>query len=433
MPPKRSLPRRSRSPSPAKSLRSDPPLSPIEEFPSLPTLSVDPVLEAEKAMAEGFEEDAIEEHKWSSKDDVVVPYAPQDMGLQPLNGSDDLSYQLAKKFGCSKLYWRDVPLDGHRMEAVLSAKMYLDNQFASIKLIPFVQQRFNQQQLKGLHVLLPIMPVSKCYMQPYGTIDGDPNGKYALGKNGADDKDKAKLQVSVRPSAYNNFTTTDDGEKDLVALHSFMWLQMALDPLIRGAMAVGANTGNCEWSRIGSAKTDVTSLALHLDANLFRYSGFSEEELAALGKDWKVGYKAYTETLTKLCHRKVVMMNDPLIAYRVTTPEERDTLGLLAKLSWLQQSMLAEGDEIMPLVPLGGLKKGGAAHTTADLGGFIWFGPSTHYAAMKANTVEEKLRLVPPFPIPPTLEQMYQRKEKQVHNLTLQAKLAEIRASRLES
>jgi hypothetical protein len=424
MPSKRSASRDRELPPPAKVVATEPETKeppPIYENDEAKAAAAE---ETVKAAKEAFGVENEEKSTWNSSSAVVrsVPTSTALVKKALEYDPNDISHQLAHLFGSTNIYWKDVATQGRHIEAEHGGT-YLDNHFIRLQMKPFIPQRFNNERLPGLHVLLPICVVSQASLPPYGTIDGDPTSEYAVPSNA---KEKAKIQLSVRPGAYNRFTQSEDGLWDAVALASWAWMYNVLEPMIKQGMDANGETSAQNWSTATAAKADPTSLQIHASKALFR-DPYTPEEYEQLEKKT---YKAYTESLTKLCNAKVVIMNDGIIALRVTTPEERSTLGLLQPLSWREQSMIQVGDEVMPLLKMQGLKKRDTYHPKTDLGGFIWFGPSKHFGGMQANTVEEKLRCIPPFPAPSSAEQMYKRKEKQLETKEFTSKVETLRASR---
>lgn len=340
----------------------------------------------------------------------------------------DISVELAHKFGCTNVYFSDIDMNNRYMAAKKSGDNYQGTQFVQLTVTPWLTQRFVESQLRGFHVLLPICKPGKCFFPPNGNIDEiDP--EYPL-----TDKSKAKIKISVRPTAYNRFTQSDDGSKDMVSLSAFAWLHQVLEPRIKKAMDNGHDTSRAEWSSATHLKSDITSICLYSEDNVFRDPRPEEgEQLALLENKQFVG--GHTELTNKICIRNFKLMNDKLRAYRVTTAAERDaspdSARWLEPLTWQQQSMInSEDDEIMLLVNVKALTKGSNYHPVWSLAGFIWFGPSSAYAGMKENTAAEKLRLVPAFPTPPSQDVLWKRREAQQERDDFQSKLKRLKDER---
>ena len=389
--------------------RTPEPIDPVKK-PKLDPVSESVISDEIEAANRAFGADDESPATWSSAGQLVpsASVATDLVAVGPGTGFD-LSQELAHRFGCNNVYWRDIDLRYRTLSAKKSGDSYQGTQFVSLSTQPWLNQFFGHQKLQGFHVLMPICALSSCHLLPYGTID-EVGSAFPL-----TDKTKAKVKLSIRPSAFNPFTQTADGSMDAVALEAFAWFGMELEARIKAAMDRGEGTAKAEWSSITMAKGDSTSIALHADYNLLRdpRAGDDSEQFQQLKDRTYTG--GYTETLNKLCVSKYKLMNQALEAYRVTTQAERDAEGgaaLLAPLTWEQQTMLQPNvDEVMLLVAVKALTKGDTYHAKAQLAGFIWFGPSKHYAGMKENTVAEKLRLVPPFPKAPTKEQLWARKE----------------------
>jgi hypothetical protein len=432
MPPRRSLAKRSRSRSPepeSKEQAHGPAeVADEEKLPALATISESEIAEANAAFGAELESGP---SVWMSAEPqatALVPVLPGSGGgqlaLSPTSTSaskDDISHQLAHLFGCSNVYWRDVDLDKRKLWAKNSGTPYDGTQFVSLTTQPWLNQRFNNERLQGLHVLMPICPLAQCWLLPYGNID-EVNSKFPLKH-----KEQATVKFSIRPTAYNSFTQTDDGAMDAVSLSAFAWFGGVLEVRIRQAMDASLGTAQMEWSTITLAKQDATSIALHTGYPLFR-APREEDEEALTQLEAKTFKGGYTQQLNSICQAKGKLMNNLVKAYRVTTQAERDAGGpLLEALGWEQQTKLQPNeDEVMLLLGVKAQVKDEAYHARVALAGLIWFGPSSAYSGMRENTVAEKLRLVPPFPKAPSKEELWSRKDAKQEKAKFEARLAKL-------
>jgi hypothetical protein len=366
-----------------------------------------------------------ESFSWDDKRVAVV---------QQKTTATDFCQELCHMLGCTNIFIKDVNFGNRDVKVTLSMRS-IDNEFLKLTITPFIKSRFMNEPVYGTLVLLPPMVVSDAYMAPHGNIDELPDpvnpdrNEYLL-------KDKADcaIKMSFRPSAWNRFTQTDDGEYDALALNSLGYLNQVFEPKVKSV--VDAFFPGESWSSCVHSKKDVNSHGIHSKVGILRKLDPENADIAdiALVKQLEDRtYRASTQVLTDICIKRFAVEKD-FIAYRLTSANERKAdpdCPLYKQLTKEQTTVPIKGHLVFPLISLGALRKAKKdRHVTTNLRSYIWLGEQRHYGPMKQATVEELLKYVPDYPAAPTKEELFNRPELEDQLAEFKARLAQSKKKR---
>lgn len=382
-----------------------PPPEEVETTPTPPaTLSIEDQL--------ALEEDVRREEEASKAVVLVNPAEQQVAVVAP--PPQDISHEIAQALRCCNLYFKDQAV-GFETFSARAGEPKNDNTHGRLNIKPYRPQTFMGTKLPyGKYVLAPLLPLSEVWMHPYG--DMDYMKKVPAVKSDFDvpvgKEDQAKLALTIRPEFFSVFSQSPDGCEDVIGLQFMQWLLEMVEPKVCAAMAqVPTLVGSEGFASIMKDKCIYPDRFLMTEPSKDR-----KGDDVLLKQILDKSYQAQTKFLSKICIEKVKLVRNDLFIYRITTPAERAANPSgppVVLMSMEEQSMIVKGDEFMALMQVDCLRNNkNFSKMHLKLAGGIWFGPSKHYLTMKANTAEEKFRLVPDCPVPPPASETWLRKRR---------------------
>lgn len=420
---------------------------PLESLPALPTAIVvppPPTEEEEVVDADLIHilEQNLNKQLEGSHDWVNVKQLDGSEVMKYVGHIDKLNRDLAKRLDCTNLYWTDVDWT----KAAFATKYISSSKgtsYGSISQFNRKTQRAFGQQIThgGVNIMLPMAILSKSYQLPHGNLDHipDPTNTDDIGK--PQFSDQCKIQVGIRPTAYNHFTCTEDGSTDIPVLAALAFIQQWLEPRIQAAIEVMEDSARFSGPlrTCTASMKNPLSLCLFAERSILRdlqVDRFPQDKALFVKKNKEdpavpfADYKTFTKLLTELCHkaRPNLKVEKGFDIYRLTTNKEREddpTIGQYIKLEWNQHCAVQEEDLASLIINIAIMKKA-VPKLKITLEGLVWYGKPALYTAMTENTLEQFLLHVPSTPLGvPSKETMWFKKEGTAELATVKTTVAQ--------